>query len=279
MLSYRHAFHAGNHADILKHLTLSLCADYLTRKDKALVYVDTHAGAGAYQLNAAQAQKNREYESGIARLAADETTPDEVRFFLDALRATGLNLNEQYPGSPLLAASLLQAEHRLQLFELHPGDFPLLQQRFRGDRRVRCYHSDGYAGLLSAMPPKERRALVLIDPPYEVKTEYDKVVSTLTTVTHKFAGPCVLVWYPIVRRPRSDALVRNLSRMAKKLGKNWLRAELNIAADSDDHGMTGSGVFVLNPPYQLRQQLQNCLPWLSKRLAAEGFFHLDGQSS
>ncbi|WP_108126198.1 23S rRNA (adenine(2030)-N(6))-methyltransferase RlmJ [Saccharospirillum mangrovi] len=274
MLSYRHAFHAGNHADMLKHLTLALCADYLTRKPKPLVYVDTHAGAGAYRLTSNHAQKKREFETGIGVLNNAPNPPEEVRFFLDALTKTGLDLTQMYPGSPLLAASLLNSDHRLQLFELHPSDFPILQQQFRGDRRVRCYQRDGFDGLLSAMPPKERRALVLIDPPYEIKTDYDQVAETLATVTRKFPQLCALVWYPIAQRERSDTLVRKL----KKLSAEWLVAELNVAPDSDDYGMTGSGMFVLNPPYLLAEQLRNCLPWLSQQLSAEGFFQLDAQS-
>lgn len=275
MLSYRHAFHAGNHADMLKHLMLSLCADYLTRKDKPLVYVDTHAGAGAYRLSAAQAQKNREFETGISRLLQAENPPAEVQLFLDVLARTGLDLTELYPGSPTIAASQLGTDHRLQLFELHPNDFPALERHFYSDRRVRCYQRDGYEGLMSAMPPKERRALVLIDPPYEQKSDYDEVAATLATVTRKFQPLCALVWYPIVQRERSDALVRKL----KKLSKDWLLAELNVAADSEGYGMTGSGIFVLNPPYLLNQQMHNCLPWLSQQLASDGFYRLDAHSA
>lgn len=271
MLSYRHAFHAGNHADMLKHLTLALCADYLTRKDKPLVYVDTHAGAGAYQLTAAHAQKKREFETGIGALLGAANPPDEIAFFLNALAQTGFDLTQQYPGSPLLAASLLNTDHRLQLFELHPNDFPMLQRQFHGDRRVRCYQRDGFEGLLSAMPPKERRALVLIDPPYEIKTDYDQVAETLATVTRKFPQLCALVWYPIAQRDRSETLVRKL----KKLSDDWLLAELNVAPDSDGYGMTGSGMFVINPPYLLAQQLGQALPWLSKAITAEGFYRLE----
>lgn len=275
MLSYRHAFHAGNHADMLKHLVLSLSAEYLTRKDKPLVYVDTHAGAGAYRLSTAQAQKKKEFETGITRLLAAPNPPAEIQFFLDTLKKTGLDLSDEYPGSPSIAATLLGADHRLQLFELHPNDFPNLERNFYGDRRVRCYQRDGYEGLLSAMPPKERRALALIDPPYELKTDYDEVAETLATVSRKFPQLCALVWYPIVLRERSDALVRKL----KKLSANWLLAELNVAPDSDGYGMTGSGMFVLNPPYQLGQQLSNSLPWLARQLADEGFHQLDSKSA
>ena len=275
MLSYRHAFHAGNHADMLKHLVLSLCADYLTRKDKPLVYVDTHAGAGAYRLSAAQAQKTKEFETGISRLLAADKPPAEIQFFLEALSQTGLDLSELYPGSPAIAASLLKADHRLQLFELHPNDFPALERQFHGDRRVRCYQRDGYEGLLSAMPPKERRALALIDPPYEQKSDYDQVAATLATVTRKFQPLCALVWYPIVQRERSDNLVRKL----KKLSKDWCLAELNVAQDSSGYGMTGSGMFVLNPPYLLADQLRNSLPWLSRLLSEDGFYRLESGSA
>lgn len=275
MLSYRHAFHAGNHADMLKHLVLSLCADYLARKDKPLVYVDTHAGAGAYRLSAAQAQKTKEFATGIEPLLQASQPPAEVKLLLAALAKTGFDLNEFYPGSPSIAASLLAADHRLQLFELHPNDFPALQRQFDRDRRVRCYQRDGYEGLLSAMPPKERRALVLIDPPYEQKSDYDQVAETLASVTRKFQPLCALVWYPIVQRDRSETLVRKL----KKLSKAWCLAELNVAADSDGYGMTGSGIFVINPPYLLAGQMQNCLPWLSQLLAAEGFYRLESQAS
>ncbi|AJQ96698.1 23S rRNA (adenine(2030)-N(6))-methyltransferase RlmJ [Gynuella sunshinyii] len=263
MLSYRHSFHAGNHADILKHLTLYLVAGYLTRKDKPLVYVDTHAGAGMYQLNQKHSQQNKEYLTGIQKLYDAENLPPMISDFVALIRSVSDQHEHLYPGSPMIAQAMLTAGQRMMLHELHPTDLHQLKQLMEGDRRIRVLGTDGYQGLISIVPPKERRALVLIDPPYEIKRDYDLVCSTLEKACKRFGSGVYLLWYPIVDRQRIDALHGKITRM----GVPGLYAELSIEADQSGYGMTGSGMIVLNPPYVLEQQLQTLLPWLASTLA------------
>lgn len=265
MLSYRHSFHAGNHADVLKHLVLFLCADYLCQKPKPLVYVDTHAGAGLYRLDENHAQKNKEYLTGISRLREAGNPPELIERFLAMVDHASNRDSRLYPGSPAIAQALLLPEHRLMLHELHPTDHRLLQSTMAGDRRVRIKQSDGYHGLLSIVPPRERRALVLIDPPYEIKQDYERVAVTLKQAVQRFRSGVYCAWYPVVDRTRSTTLVRSLGR----LGCASLTAELHIQPPSHGHGMTGSGMVVLNPPYRLEQQLRDLLPWLVRVLSPE----------
>ncbi len=269
MLSYRHSFHAGNHADVLKHLVLFFCADYLCQKPKPLVYVDTHAGAGLFRLDEGHAQKNKEYLTGIGRLRDAANPPDLITRFLAMIdEATGHD-SRLYPGSPSIARQLLQPEHRLMLHELHSSDFALLSANMKGDQRVKVRQSDGYQGLLSVVPPKERRALVLVDPPYEIKQDYEQVVVTLKQAAQRFSSGVYCVWYPVVDRDRSTAMVRNIRR----LGVDGLVAELHVQPASPGRGMTGSGMVVLNPPYLLEGQLRELLPWVTAALAPdEGSF-------
>ena len=265
MLSYRHSFHAGNHADVLKHLVLFLVADYLTRKDKPLVYVDTHAGAGMYQLDQAHARKNHEYLSGIQKLYDAESQPVLINNFVNLIYSITHNNKTLYPGSPAIAQALLKEHHRLMLHELHPTDLHRLMQLMSVDKRVRVIGNDGYQGLISIVPPKERRALVLIDPPYEIKQDYQLIVTTLEKACKRFATGVYLLWYPIVQRSR----IERLHHQIEQLNLPFTIAELQVAPDNDDHGMTGSGMVILNPPYPLAEQLQELLPWLSVTLAGQ----------
>lgn len=263
MLSYRHAFHAGNHADVLKHLTLVCTLDYLLRKDKPLCYIDTHAGPGLYQLNTGHAAQNEEFRSGIGKLwHAPALTPALARY-VDCIR--GCNDGNElvfYPGSPALAQNLLRAHDSLRLFELHPGDIELLQQLCDGDRRVRAQHSSGFDGLIALLPPRERRGLILIDPPYEIKQDYDTVVATLKGALKRFATGVYIVWYPLLSRSEVGRLQRSLRALPDT---RWLNAELQIGTPTPQ-GMFGSGVFVINPPWPLVQQLQEALVVLKELL-------------
>jgi 23S rRNA (adenine2030-N6)-methyltransferase len=272
MLSYRHAFHAGNHADVLKHSTLVLTLDYLLRKEKPLAYIDTHAGAGAYRLQSAEARKTGEFEQGIARLWRCEGLPAPLRGYIDSVAAfNGSGELVRYPGSPRFAAHWLRPQDRLWLHEMHPRDVELLRDLFRGDRRVRIDQADGFAALKAQLPPVSRRALVLIDPPYEIKEDYRRVLDSLREAHRRFATGTYLVWYPLLDQAEAKRLPAQLERL--KLGP-WLRAELQIAPD-DRPGLYGSGMFVINPPWPLADQLRETLPWLSERLGAgEGSFRL-----
>ena len=277
MLSYRHAFHAGNHADMLKHFVLYLTLDYFNRKDKPYWYIDTHSGAGLYDLSGEQAQKVGEYRQGIERLQQAAQLPESVQDFLGRLNAI-LPQPNLYCGSPWLAQALLRPGDKLRLFELHPTDFQHLQnnmQEARLGRRGQVVQGDGYQGLIALLPPPTRRAVVLIDPPYEEKQDYARVTDTLKEAQKRFAQGCYLVWYPCLSREES----RRLPEALKKLSPdNYLLAELHAHSPrADGFGMHGSGMFVINPPYLLAEQLQQSLPALAQILAQDdgARFNLD----
>lgn len=269
MLSYRHAFHAGNHADMLKHFTLALVLDYFNRKDKPYWYIDTHSGAGLYDLRGAEAQKVGEYKQGIALLQQAADLPQALQHFLARLN-TILPEAESYCGSPWLAQALTRADDKLRLFELHPTDFAHLENNMRQaklGRRGIISKSDGYQGLTALLPPPSRRAVVLIDPPYEEKQDYRRVADTLKDALKRFASGCYLVWYPCLSREESQTLPEQLKKLSPD---NYLHTELHVRAPSaDGFGMHGSGMFVINPPYLLAQQLADNLPALTQTLAQD----------
>jgi 23S rRNA (adenine2030-N6)-methyltransferase len=266
MLAYRHAFHAGNHADVLKHVVLVQLLQYLARKDKGLRIVDTHAGAGGYDLDSPQAQKKGEYLQGIARLWAIEAPPEVVADYLAQVRRFNADGTlRHYPGSPGLAQALLRPQDQLRLFDLHPTEHQALLERFGGTRGVEVRQADGFDALKSQLPPPTRRALVLVDPSYEGHADYARVVDTLRDALRRFAEGVYMVWYPLVAKPGGAALVKALKEMAPK---GWLHARLAVQqTDALGFGLTGSGVFVINPPHSLHAALQDALPWLAHELA------------
>lgn len=263
MLSYRHAFHAGNHADVLKHAVLTLVLDYLKQKEKPLLYIDTHSGAGGYDLDSAEAQKNCEYAAGIEQLLAQRAVlPALLGPYLDAIAQFRTNNAHTYPGSPWFAAHSLREYDRLRLFEMHPQDVALLQQTLRGDRRVQIDSNDGFSALKALLPPPSRRALVLIDPPYELKEDYTRVIDSLRDALRRFATGTYLVWYPLLPRTESKKLPEQL----QMLNVNSLRIELQIDESRGEFGMYGSGMYVINPPWILHEQMQELLPVLVELL-------------
>ncbi|MDK4679725.1 23S rRNA (adenine(2030)-N(6))-methyltransferase RlmJ [Kingella negevensis] len=268
MLSYRHAYHAGNHADVLKHFMLYLALDYFNQKDKPYWYIDTHSGAGVYNLHSDEAQKVSEYQQGIQRLREAQTLPEKLAEFL-------AHLNHELPdnlywGSPWLAKTLLRDSDKMRLFELHPTDFRLLLDNMREanlGRRGIVKQEDGFAGLISLLPPATRRAVVLIDPPYEQKQDYAQVVQTMKDALKRFEQGCYMIWYPCLSREESRTLPEKL---VKLMPDNYLHAQLFAHAPrADGFGMHGSGMFVFNPPYKLAQQLQETLPEIAKLLAQD----------
>ncbi len=262
MLSYRHAFHAGNHADVLKHFVQMQLLQYLAQKDKPYWVIDTHAGAGCYELMGGFAAKNAEYESGIARLWEDKTLPQSLADYVALVK--GLNPEGKlklYPGSPLVSQLLLREQDRLRLFELHPSDYEILSENFIAhDKQVIAQKSDGFAALKALLPPPPRRALVLIDPPYEEKQDYKRVVDALQEGLKRFANGTYAVWYPCLQREESEKLPEKLKRLPVK---SWLHVALHVQTPSaDGFGMHGSGMFVLNPPWTLHATLQEVMPKL-----------------
>lgn len=276
MLSYRHAFHAGNHADVLKHAVLIQLLRYMSQKDAPYMYIDTHAGAGVYALDSNFAAKNAEHETGISRIWEKKGLSDPLEQYLELIDA--LNPSRQlryYPGSPYIAEKLAREADRLRLFELHPADRKLLEQNFRkleehaaaqGKRsasrgkRVMVEHEDGFSGLKSLLPPPSRRALVLIDPPYEVKDDYRRVVQTLEDALQRFATGTYAVWYPVLQRNESRQLPERLRRLD---AQSWLDVTLSIGSPMPDgFGLRSSGMFILNPPWTLEATLRTMMPEL-----------------
>jgi 23S rRNA (adenine2030-N6)-methyltransferase len=282
MFSYRHAYHAGNHADVLKHFVQVQLHQYMNQKDVAYTYIDTHSGAGVYALDSAQAVKSGEYLEGIARLWERDDLPAALAEYVKLVR--GMNPSGRlryYPGSPYVAEQVARPEDRLRLFELHPADTRLLVENFRkleahkaeqGERargrRILIDHADGFQGLKSLLPPPSRRALVLIDPPYEVKLDYKHVRDALEDALGRFPSGIYAVWYPVLQRMESRQFADRLKRLP---AKEWLHVTLTVATPGPDGtGMHSSGMFILNPPYTLEATLRETMPYLVQVLGQDG---------
>lgn len=281
MLSYRHGFHAGNHADVLKHVALVALLRILVRKEKPLVVVDTHAGAGAYSLEHGFAAKNAEFRDGIGRLWERDDLPAPVADYLDQARAANADgVLRQYPGSPRIALGLLRPQDRLRLFELHGTEGRMLAQQFAQDgRRVTVTAGDGIAGLKAVLPPPSRRGLVLIDPSYELASDYRAVVAALQEGMRRFATGTYVVWYPLLQRRESVQLPDALRRAA---GADWLDVALQVKAPSPEgRGLHGSGLFVVNPPWTFSGTMRGIMPWLTRALAQDetASFRLDARET
>jgi len=262
MLSYRHAFHAGNHADVLKHIVLVQLTAYLAQKDKPFWVIDTHAGAGAYSLDAGYAVKLAEYKDGIGRLWTRNDLPAPVAEYVDLVRRVNPDRRLQvYPGSPNFALWTMREQDRLRLFELHSKDARLLQENFAAaGKQVLVSATDGFAGLKAMLPPPPRRALVLIDPSYEDKQDYERVFHALKEALTRFPGGTYALWYPQLTRLDAHELPQRLKRLS---AKSWLHVALRVSEPSKDgFGMHGSGMFILNPPWTLHETLSNVMPYL-----------------
>lgn len=268
MLSYRHAFHAGNHADVLKHYVLGLVLDYMNQKDKPYWYIDTHAGAGLYRLTEGYATQNAEFEQGIAKLFATSNLPKPLADFVAQIKRFNTNSLEFYPGSPMVAQDFLRADDKMRLFELHPNDFKLLTENFRGQgKQVKIEMQNGFAGIKACLPPPPRRAVVLIDPPYEDKQDYQYVVNMIKDSLTRFATGTYMVWYPILQRPEPAEMIEELMQLGMP---NWLHVSMTIHGPSPEgFGMHGSGLFIVNPPWTLPKILEETMPVLTQLLALD----------
>jgi len=269
MLSYRHAFHAGNHADVLKHAVVVQLLQYLGNKDKAYWYIDTHAGAGAYALREGYATKNAEFDTGIGKLWGRADLPAAIADYVSEVAA--LNPDGElrfYPGSPYLAWRLLREQDRMRLFELHSTEIDVLRHRFHdAGRRVMIYAGDGFDGIKALLPPPPRRALVLIDPSYEDKRDYARTLACVQESLKRFSTGTYAIWYPQVTRPESQRFPEQLKRLQDK---NWLHLTLSVSKPPEDgFGLYGSGMFILNPPYTLEASMKEALPWLVKELGQD----------
>lgn len=271
-MNYRHIYHAGNFADVFKHIVLIALLEALSRKEKPFCYIESQAGAGLYDLTSGQASKSKEFTTGIEKLfrleeAKSSKMPWIIQKYLDLVKS--INPNDKliaYPGSPLIAATLLRPEDRMILVELRPDDAELLRHEFYSDKRVAVHQSDGYQALKAFLPPKENRGLVLIDPAYEENDEVEKIANALTIASKHWRNGLYAIWYPI-KEPR---LVRNLFKALTKLPQDEiLIAELSIYPEDSRFALNGSGLAIINPPWNFDQQLKTILPWLWKKLSPE----------
>jgi 23S rRNA (adenine2030-N6)-methyltransferase len=284
MFSYRHAFHAGNHADVLKHVVTIQLLRYLNQKDTPYMYIDTHAGAGVYALDDGYASKNAEYETGISKLWERKDLPPPVAEYMQLIKSLNPSGKMRYyPGSPYCADKVMRETDRLRLFELHPSDGKILRENFRkveahaaaqGQRpaargkRVLIEQADGFHSLKALLPPPSRRALVLIDPPYEDKGDYRRVKDTLNDALTRFATGTYAVWYPVLQRMESRQFPDQLKRLK---ANGWLNVTLSISTPSPDgFGLHSSGMFVLNPPWTLEPMLRDLMPYLVDVLGTDG---------
>ncbi len=271
-MNYRHIYHAGNFADVLKHAVLARLIVYLQQKDKAFRLLDTHAGIGLYDLSSEEAQKTGEWRDGIGRLM-EAGLPANVSLLLEPYLGAVRELNPDgaltlYPGSPKLARMLFRPQDRLSAMELHPDDCRSLSRLFEGDYQVRVTELDGWLALGAHLPPKEKRGIVLVDPPFEADGEYDRLVDGLARAYRRFATGTYCLWYPIKKGAPIAAFHEALK--ALEIPK-MLCAELSVRSDRDATGLSGSGLVIVNPPFTLKNDLHTVLPELKRVLAQDRY--------
>ena len=273
MFSYRHAFHAGSHADILKHLVMIHLVEYLQEKPGALTIVDTHAGAGIYSLIDGFASVSKEADGGIYRLAKyaeDNPLSAGIESYLKFVRAENSeNEISIYPGSPFILARLLRPQDRLKLFELHPKEIDILRHNIRElkqAKQIDVYAEDSFARLKGLLPPPSRRGLVLIDPSYEDKQDYRHLETAMEEALQRFATGCYAIWYPVLSRRESAALPDRMKKIAAAHKRSWLHTELRVENAPKERRLQASGIFIINPPWTLEKQLAESLPILMKAL-------------
>lgn len=271
-MNYRHIYHAGNFADVLKHAVLARLVVYLQQKDKAFRLLDTHAGIGLYDLSSEEAQKTGEWRDGIGRLMDAELAEPVATIlapYLDAVRS--LNPEGEitlYPGSPKLARMLFRPQDRLSAMELHPDDSRRLARLFEGDYQVRVTELDGWLALGAHLPPKEKRGIVLVDPPFEEEGEYDRLIDGLSRAWRRFPGGVYCLWYPI----KKGAPIADFHEGLKALEiPKMLCAELSVKSDRDATGLSGTGLIIVNPPFTLKDELHATLPELKRVMAQDRY--------
>jgi len=269
LLSYRHSYHAGNYADVIKHIVLIEILEHLTKKENAFDYIDTHAGAGLYNLLSERTAKLQEYMQGIGKLKP--TDWPELTSYFDVIasynKADSLDF---YPGSPAISSNFLRRQDRSWLYELHPRDAELLLENSGKQKGVRVMFEDGFKGMEAILPPISRRGLVLIDPSYEIKSDYAQVFDAIDNAYKKFPTGTYALWYPVVDRKNIDILERKFIRSGIKKIQQF---ELGIAADQFGSGMSASGMIVINPPWMLKDKMAKVLPKLVTALGGESAFY------
>jgi len=282
MFSYRHAFHAGSHADILKHLTLIHLVQYLQEKPVAITFVDTHAGAGIYSLQDGFSTVSKEADGGIFRLKqyvetchhANTPIPESIQEYLKCIDTENFEgqLNT-YPGSPFILARLLRPQDRLKLFELHPKEIDILRHNIgelKPSKQIDIYAEDSFARLKGLLPTPSRRGLILIAPSYEDKQDYRYLELTMEEALQRFATGCYAIWYPVLSRRESAALPDRLKKIATAHKRSWLHTELRVENAPGERRLQASGMFIINPPWTLEKHLAQALPTLTKALGING---------
>jgi 23S rRNA (adenine2030-N6)-methyltransferase len=269
-MNYRHAYHAGNFADVVKHAALSRLVEYLKLKEKAFRVIDTHAGIGLYDLSSEEARKTGEWLDGVGRLLEAKLSPDAEKLltpYLDSVKACNPQGDvERYPGSPLIVRRLLRPRDRLTAIELHPRDFQQLKALFAGDYQVRAIELDGWLALGAHLPPMEKRGLVLVDPPFEQPDEFDRLLDGLQRAHRRWPGGIYALWYPIKDR----AAVNDFRARLREAGiPKVLDVVLEIRPPSGVGRFDGSGLVVVNPPFVFEQEMRILLPALVKALAGD----------
>jgi 23S rRNA (adenine2030-N6)-methyltransferase len=270
-MNYRHAFHAGNFADVIKHIILTRIICYLQQKEKGFRIIDTHAGIGLYDLTSEEAQRSPEWQQGIQKLL-DAKLSDEVAELIAPYLEVVKNLNSggditKYPGSPILARHLMRDQDRLTAIELHPQDFPKLQRHFDGDVQVKAIELDGWQALVAHMPPKEKRGVTLVDPPFEKPGEFGRLAEGMRKAHRRFSTGIFALWYPV----KDVAQVEQFARQLRETGiKKILRVEFNIAKSTKPPTMHGTGMIIVNPPFTLAKELKPILRELHPLLSPEG---------
>ncbi|MFC0117578.1 23S rRNA (adenine(2030)-N(6))-methyltransferase RlmJ [Pseudoalteromonas xiamenensis] len=273
MLSYRHSFHAGNPADVIKHLVLAQVLDYMNRKDKAYDYIDTHSGAGFFELASSDAQKTLEFEQGIGKLWHAPLSHPALVDYVELVKQFNKEKLAFYPGSPKVAESYLRRQDKGWFFELHPQDLKRLEANTEHKKSLRVRAEDGFKGLPGLLPPSSRRAVVLMDPPYEIKKDYDTAVESIVKAYKKFDSATYMIWYPVVERERIDGMETQLKASGVR---NIHLYELATSADTLERGMTASGMIVINPPWTLTKTMSEVLPELTTLLSdASGFYRCE----
>ena len=263
MLSYRHGFHAGSFVDVHKHIVLIQLLEHMLQKESAYCYLDTHAGAGLYDLGSRFALKNREFETGIGRLWDVQESPAPIARYLEVVRLFNKQALRAYPGSPAIARRFMRAQDRMVVAELHNTEAPLLKQYFARDRQVAVHHRDGFEALPALVPPREKRGLVLIDPSYELRDEFSTTSNALITACRRWPGGTYMLWYPVQMRLPFQQLKRDVRRSPLR---KVLTLELMLGPDRSGSKLTGSGILIVNPPWKLDQALRETQAWLENKL-------------
>ena len=255
MLSYRHGYHAGNAADVLKHFILLYVLDYVKKKDKNFIFIDSHAGAGKYSISDPYMQKNKEYLQGIEKIYKIKNDDIFFKNYLELIKSINSNSDLKiYPGSCYLAAKSLRTDDKLHFLELHSTEFLNLKKNFENDSRVIIENEDSYKKLIKLLPPKEKRAVILIDPSYELKDEYEKVLKMLSDCYKKFPLGVYIIWYPVLNNKKSESFIVDI---LKENYKNL--SHIEMITDNSNNGMQGSGLFIINCPWSIEKDIKKSL--------------------